>query len=45
VHCFGVPFHVLCRWFRMPRRDEVENAYKNRPKPVPALLVAELQPT
>jgi hypothetical protein len=29
----------------MPRRDEVENAYKNRPKSVPALLVAELQPT
>jgi lipopolysaccharide/colanic/teichoic acid biosynthesis glycosyltransferase len=45
VHCFGVPFHVLCRLFKMPRRDEVENAYKNRPKSGPALLIAELQPT
>jgi lipopolysaccharide/colanic/teichoic acid biosynthesis glycosyltransferase len=46
VHCFGVPFHVLCRWFKMPRRDEVENAYKNRPKSAPALVVAKLlQPT
>jgi lipopolysaccharide/colanic/teichoic acid biosynthesis glycosyltransferase len=45
VHCVGVPFHVLCRWFKMPRRDEVENAYKNRPKSKPTFLVAELQPT
>jgi lipopolysaccharide/colanic/teichoic acid biosynthesis glycosyltransferase len=45
VHCFGVPFHVLCRWFKMPRRDEVENAYRNRPKSSPAVLLAELQPT
>jgi lipopolysaccharide/colanic/teichoic acid biosynthesis glycosyltransferase len=45
VHCFGVPFHVLCRWFKMPTRDAVENAYKNRPKSSPALLRAELQPT
>jgi lipopolysaccharide/colanic/teichoic acid biosynthesis glycosyltransferase len=45
VHCVGVPFHVLCRWFKMPRRDEVENAYINRPKSTPALILAELQPT
>jgi lipopolysaccharide/colanic/teichoic acid biosynthesis glycosyltransferase len=45
VHCFGVPFHVLCRVFRMPRKDAVENDYKNRPKSNPALLRAELQPT
>jgi lipopolysaccharide/colanic/teichoic acid biosynthesis glycosyltransferase len=45
VHCFGVPFHVLCRLFKMPRRDVVEHAYKNRPKSSPALLHAELQPT
>jgi lipopolysaccharide/colanic/teichoic acid biosynthesis glycosyltransferase len=45
VHCFGVPFHVLCRLFGMPRRDAVENDYRNRPKSNPTLLVAELQPT
>lgn len=45
VHCFGVPFHVLCRWFKMPRRDEVEHAYINRPKSSPALLLVELQPS
>jgi lipopolysaccharide/colanic/teichoic acid biosynthesis glycosyltransferase len=45
VHCFGVPFHVLCRLFSMPRRDAVEHAYQNRPKSEPGLLVAELQPT
>lgn len=45
VHCFGVPFHLLCRWFSMPRRAEVEHAYQTRPKSAPVLLVAELQPT
>lgn len=45
VHCFGVPFHVLCRWFKMPSRDAVENAYNNRPKSSAGLLLAELQPT
>ncbi len=45
VHCFGVPFHLLCRWFGMPRRAEVEVAYENRPKSSPAVLLAELQPT
>jgi lipopolysaccharide/colanic/teichoic acid biosynthesis glycosyltransferase len=45
VHCVGVPFHVLCRFFGMPRREEVETAYKNRPKSSPSLLLAELQLT
>jgi lipopolysaccharide/colanic/teichoic acid biosynthesis glycosyltransferase len=45
VHCFGLPFYVLCRVFHLPRRDAVENDYKNRPRSNPALLVAELQPT
>lgn len=45
VHCFGVPFHVLCRLFGMPHRNTVERAYRNRPKSAPALLVAKLQPT
>jgi lipopolysaccharide/colanic/teichoic acid biosynthesis glycosyltransferase len=44
VHCFGVPFHVLCRLFGMPRREAVESAYVNRPKSSSSLLVAELQP-
>ncbi len=45
VHCFGVPFHVLCRLFNMPRRDAVETAYKNRPKSNATVLMAELQPS
>jgi lipopolysaccharide/colanic/teichoic acid biosynthesis glycosyltransferase len=46
VHCFfAVPFHVLCRVFKLPRRDAVEHAYQNRPKSEPTLLLAELQPT
>jgi lipopolysaccharide/colanic/teichoic acid biosynthesis glycosyltransferase len=45
VHCIGVPFHLLCRIFGMPRRDAVENHYKNRSKSNPAMILAELQPT
>lgn len=45
VHCFGVPFHVLCRRFKLPQRDVVETAYKNRPKSSPSVLIAELQPS